>query len=564
MQNPMKHLTGRILNVAFVVTLAALAQPGLARDRWTAEEAWQWYYAQPWLVGCNFLPSTAVNDVEMWQKETFDPKTIGRELGWAQELGFNTVRVYINYVVWEADASGLKKRFDEFLALADKHGVRVMPILFDDCNFAGRTATAGKQPDPVPGVHNSQWVSSPPLAMVADRAAWPKLEKYVKDMVGAFAQDRRVVIWDLYNEPCNSGMGDKSLPLMEATFAWAREMKPVQPLTTGAWLDLNSPSSRRMMELSDIVSFHGYDGVAGIEQKLRLCTAQGRPVLCTEWLCRQKGNDFKSLFQTFRDRKIACWNWGLVAGRIQTYFHWGSPAGAPEPALWQHDILRKDGTPYNVQEVRFIKVTTGKLPPPPPKTVLAATAEKSPVLWRMTEDAPAEGWFKPGFDATAWKQAPAPFGKEEAAVGRKPNTVWASADLWLRREFDLPEGTFTDLALWMHHDDETEIYINGVLAVKAGGFNTAYEAFNIAPEAQAALKPGKNVIAAHCRQTVGGQYLDVGLARIRAEAKDEKGVKVPQAYDVAAYVWPAYTGGGRGVVIRHKPAARGGNKLTGN
>ena len=180
----------------------------------------------------------------MWQKETFDAKTIDRELGWAQELGFNTVRVFLNFVVWREDAAGLKKRFADFLKIAERHGISVMPILFDDCNFAGRVAARGKQPDPVPGVHNSQWVSSPPLAMVTDRSAWPALEQYVKDLVGTFAQERRIVVWDLYNEPGNSGMGDKSLPLMEAAFAWARETKPNQPLTSGAWTDFNSPFSQ--------------------------------------------------------------------------------------------------------------------------------------------------------------------------------------------------------------------------------------------------------------------------------------------------------------------------------
>ena len=329
--------------------------------RWPADKAWQWYAKQPWLVGCNFLPSTAVNDVEMWRKETFDAKTIDRELGWAQELGFNTVRVFLNFVVWREDAAGLKKRFAVFLKSANRHGICVMPILFDDCNFAGCVAQANKQPDPVPGVHNSQWVSSPPLAMVTDRSAWPLLEQYVKDLVGTFARDRRIVVWDLYNEPGN-GMDARSQPLMEAAFAWAREIEPIQPLTTGAWTDFNSPFSRRMMELSDVVSFHGYDPVPDIEAKLKTCAAYGRPVLCTEWLVRRNGNTFEQILPLFHDRKIGCWNWGLVAGRTQTYFPWGSPKGAPEPKVWQHDILRANGTPFDAREVQFIKVTTGKLP----------------------------------------------------------------------------------------------------------------------------------------------------------------------------------------------------------
>jgi hypothetical protein len=488
--------------------------------QWPATKAWAWYSQRPWLVGCNFLPSTAVNDVEMWQKETFDAKTIDRELGWAQELGFSTVRVFLNFVVWREDAAGLKKRFAEFLKIADRHGISVMPILFDDCNFAGRVATAGKQPDPVSGVHNSQWVSSPPLAMVTDRSAWLPLEQYVKDMVGAFAQDRRIVVWDLYNEPGN-GMGEKSQALMEAAFAWARQMKPIQPLTTGAWTDFHSPLSRRMMELSDIVSFHGYDPVPEIEAKLKICAAHGRPVLCTEWLVRRNGNTFERLLPLFRDHKIGCWNWGLVAGRTQTYFPWGSPTNAPEPNHWQHDILRADGTPFNAREAQFIKVIMGKLPASalPQRTALVPTAEKSPVPWRYTLEKPAGDWFKPDFNDAAWKRGAAPFGTEEPPFGRKPNTVWTSADLWLRREFELPPGKFTDLALLLHYDEDATVYINGVLAVKAGGHNAAYESFDITSEAQAALKPGKNVMAVHCHQTIGGQYLDLGIEGVPAEAK---------------------------------------------
>ena len=488
--------------------------------QWPATKAWAWYSQRPWLVGCNFLPSTAVNDVEMWQKETFDAKTIDRELGWAQELGFSTVRVFLNFVVWREDAAGLKKRFAEFLKIADRHGISVMPILFDDCNFAGRVATAGKQPDPISGVHNSQWVSSPPLAMVTDRSAWLPLEQYVKDMVGAFAQDRRIVVWDLYNEPGN-GMGDKSQALMEAAFAWARQMKPIQPLTTGAWTDFHSPLSRRMMELSDIVSFHGYDPVPEIEAKLKICAAHGRPVLCTEWLVRRNGNTFERLLPLFRDHKIGCWNWGLVAGRTQTYFPWGSPTNAPEPNHWQHDILRADGTPFNAREAQFIKVIMGKLPASalPQRTALVPTAEKSPVPWRYTLEKPAGDWFKPDFNDAAWKRGAAPFGTEEPPFGRKPNTVWTSADLWLRREFELPPGKFTDLALLLHYDEDAAVYINGVLAVKAGGHNAAYESFDITSEAQAALKPGKNVMAVHCHQTIGGQYLDLGIEGVPAEAK---------------------------------------------
>ncbi len=329
-----------------------------AAGQWSTERAWEWYNEQPWLVGCNFLPSTAVNDVEMWQADTFDEATIDRELGWAHGLGFNTVRVFLNYVVWKADHNGLKKRFDAFLDIAHRHEISVMPVLFDDCNFAGRIAAAGKQPEPVPGVHNSQWVSSPPLAMVTDRNAWPELERYTKDMVGTFGKDSRVVIWDLYNEPGNSSMGGKSLTLAEAAFAWAREAQPSRPLTIGAWTGLDGPMSRRLMELSDVVSFHGYDRLPGVKKKLAICRRFDRPILCTEWLHRQSGNTVEHILPVFQAQRVGCYNWGLVYGRTQTYMPWGSKRGDPVPALWQHDLFHGDGTPYRTQEVQLIRRLT--------------------------------------------------------------------------------------------------------------------------------------------------------------------------------------------------------------
>jgi hypothetical protein len=331
--------------------LPSTAIPG----QWSKDRVWKWYDSRLWLIGCNFLPSTAVNDVEMWQADTFDPTTIDRELGWAESLNFNSVRVFLNYVVWKADPEGLKRRFRQFLEIANRHNISVMPILFDDCNFAGRVAAAGQQPDPVPGVHNSQWVSSPPLAMVTNRVAWLELERYVKDMMSAFGEDRRIVLWDLYNEPGNSGMGEKSLPLAEAVFAWARQASPSQPLTIGVWTGLNSPMSRRILDLSDVVSFHGYDQLPGIQNKLMICREYDRPILCTEWLHRQSGNTVERILPTFQARQIGTYNWGLVFGRTQTYMPWGSKANDPVPSLWQHDLLHQDGRPFRAEELDLIR-----------------------------------------------------------------------------------------------------------------------------------------------------------------------------------------------------------------
>ena len=108
-----------------------LAQSASAREQWTKDQANAWYVRMPWLVGANYIPSTAINQLEMWQADTFDPATIDRELGWAQELGFNSMRVFFHDLLWEQDREGLLKRMDQFLAIADKHGIGVMFVPLD-------------------------------------------------------------------------------------------------------------------------------------------------------------------------------------------------------------------------------------------------------------------------------------------------------------------------------------------------------------------------------------------------------------------------------------------------
>jgi hypothetical protein len=333
------------------------AEPALSdTGRWPAEKAWTWYGQHPWLVGCNFVPSTAVNDIEMWQKESFDPATIDRELGWAQDLGFNTVRIFLNEVVWESDPEGLKQRLGQFLEIADRHHLSSLVILFDDC--FGPTPQIGKQPDPVPRVHNSRWVQSPGAARRDNPAAWPKLEQYVKDVVGRFGSDKRVLAWEVYNEPT------QSLPLVEAAFQWAREAKPDQPLTATVF---GTPAMEaRIKDLSDVISFHNYRTLPELKADVARLQPVQRPLLCTEWMARPHASLFETHLPYFKAQNIACWNWGLVAGRIQTYYGWGKPGTEDEPPLWFHDILRHDGTPYLASEAAVIRYATGVSKTAPP------------------------------------------------------------------------------------------------------------------------------------------------------------------------------------------------------
>ncbi len=326
-----------------------------ATGRWTVEQARAWHEKLPWPVGSNYVPSYAVNTTEMWQAETFDPATIDRELALAQDLGFNSIRVFLQYLVWKHDPHGLKKRLAQLLDIADKRALTTMPVLFDDCAFAGKQPYLGKQDEPVPGVHNSGWTPSPGHQRVADKAAWPDLEKYVADLVGHFADDKRIIAWDLYNEPGNSGMGNRSLPLVRECFAWARKARPSQPLTIGVWNGGLKELNAAQLELSDVVSFHSYGNLDAVKGMVAGLRRHERPVLCTEWLSRGLGSLPRTHLPFFKQERIACYNWGLVNGKTQTHYPWGSKKGAPEPKLWHHDLFRRDLAPYDPQELDFIR-----------------------------------------------------------------------------------------------------------------------------------------------------------------------------------------------------------------
>jgi len=327
----------------------------LPAGQWSAEQATRWYARQPWFVGCNFIPSTACNQLEMWQGETFDPVTIDRELGWASAVGMNVVRVFLHDIAWQVDPAGFRERVRTFLRIAARHGIRTAFVLFDDCWNAD--PSPGPQPPPIIGVHNSRWLQSPGVAIVNDASAWGRLEAYVKDAVGAFRSDRRVVFWDLYNEPGNSGQGELSLPLLRRAFQWARSVHPSQPLTSGLWTDSPRLNEFQLLQ-SDIITFHNYGDVESLRSHIHNLRRYGRPILCTEWMARPTST-IPTHLPLFKEQGVGCTLWGLVAGKTQTIYPWGSQPSGSEPTVWFHDLLRPDGTPYDAEEVRVLRELTG-------------------------------------------------------------------------------------------------------------------------------------------------------------------------------------------------------------
>lgn len=351
---------------------------------WPVDRANEWYARRPRPIGFNYLPRSAVNWTELWQRETFDLPTIEQELGWAAEVGFNALRTNLPQVVWADDPAGLRARIDRFLGAASRRGLATMLTLFDDCAFSGLEPYLGPQDEPIPGIHNSGAAASPGRAVVRDRTRWPELERYVGDVVGHFANDPRVLAWDVYNEPGNdfvfvppaaaksidsagrerarAGGADRADPLWphamalaREAFGWARGARPSQPLTAAVWSLQWEERERDLLDLSDLSSFHGYLPLEPTAAQVASLRAWGRPILCTEWLARGLGSRAESHLPWFAEQRIGCFHWGLVRGRTQTHLPWPGFDALYAEGGWHHDLFHPDGRPWDAGEIELFR-----------------------------------------------------------------------------------------------------------------------------------------------------------------------------------------------------------------
>ncbi|GAB3889341.1 cellulase family glycosylhydrolase [Spirosoma agri] len=357
-----------------------------APGRWSAKKANDWYAKEPFLVGANYAPANAINELEMFQAESFDPATIDKELAMAESIGMNTMRVFLHDLLWQ-DPAGFTKRLDQFLSICAKHKIRPMLVLFDSCwdSFP----KLGKQREPVPGIHNSGWVQSPGVAALTDVSQYPRLETYVKGVVGAFKNDNRILAWDVWNEPDNTndnsyGKNGKKLEpankvaivtgLLPHVFQWVRVAGASQPVTSGVWVYRTpadwqnsakwSPMEKVQFENSDIITFHQYSNPTELEKVIPALESFGRPVICTEYMARGVNSKFQSHLPIAKKAKVGMINWGFVAGKTQTFLPWDSwqnpYVNGREPAIWFHEVFKQDGTPVDPAEVAAIKQATGK------------------------------------------------------------------------------------------------------------------------------------------------------------------------------------------------------------
>ncbi len=358
-----------LLFCAAVASDTCFAQPG----PWPAEKANQWYSNQPWLVGSNYIPASAINELEMWQADTFDAERIDRELGWAEGLGMNTMRVFLHDLLWKQDSRGFRKRISTFLTIADKHRIKPMFVLFDSC--WDPFPKLGPQRAPRPGVHNSGWVQSPGEKALEDDRQRGRLRAYVKGVVGSFKDDSRILAWDLWNEPDN--LNDSSYrkeepadkiarvtELLPQVYGWARTAGASQPLTSGVWKgnwsadSKLSPMEKIQLDLSDVISFHNYGTPDVFEERIKWLGRYGRPILCTEYMARGNGSTFAGTLPVAKQYHVAAMNWGFAAGKTQTNLPWDSwkhPYTDREPAVWFHEIFDSSGKPYRPEEVELIR-----------------------------------------------------------------------------------------------------------------------------------------------------------------------------------------------------------------
>lgn len=347
------------IRILFSISLFWASACSAQRPVWTAAKANSWYAGKGWLRGCDFIPSTAVNQLEMWQAATFDPAGIDRELGYAESIGLNCMRVFLHHVAWQEDAAGFKRRVDSYLGIAAKHHISTIFVFFDDCWNA--TYRAGPQPAPKTGIHNSGWLRDPGKLYYDEPGLVDTLQSYVKDILKTFGHDPRILLWDLYNEPGNSDYGDKSLVLLEKVFTWSREADPDQPLSAGVWDSKLQHLNAFQLSHSDVITYHDYEGPEAHQRCIDSLRKYGRPLVCTEYMARLRGSTFFNIMPMLKKEDVAAINWGLVTGKTNTKYAWDTPMrDGTEPKVWFHDIFRADGTPFDPKEVDFIRSLTMK------------------------------------------------------------------------------------------------------------------------------------------------------------------------------------------------------------
>lgn len=348
-------------------------------ERWSKERAWEWYNAHPWIRGCNYMCADCVNRVDQWQSLHFEEylKTTEEELKVMKELGFNSVRLILEYVVWKEEHDSFLERFDRYIELCHKYGISCMIVLANDCmppkTELWKMPYIGEQHYDW-GYHGGRKHSQhgghscpAPHYYLDDEESRKDYFKMVEEIVTMYKDDERILMWDLFNEPGNSNRRDITMPNLKAMFEVVRKINPSQPLTVAAWWcgedrRFNNELDQFALENSDIISYHNYGRYEEHIQVIKYLKSLGRPIVNSEWLARCTDNTVFDNFPLFYLENIGSYNWGFVAGKYQTYepyeAHWNwyrDDKNAPiDFTKWFHDLYRPSLRPYDPRETELI------------------------------------------------------------------------------------------------------------------------------------------------------------------------------------------------------------------
>jgi hypothetical protein len=346
---------------------------------WTKDKAWDWYRQTPWLRGCNYMSCDCANRIDQWQELGFEKRleTADKELELAASIGYNSIRLILEFIVWEQEHDGFMERFDRYLTTAYKHGIRSLIVFGNDCmppkDEHYRPLKLGKQSYDW-GYHGGrkhsqhQQHNQMGYHLLDEPELAEKHYEWVHEIMNKYKHDPRIVVWDLYNEAGNVNRDTVTIPHVKKFFEIARDVNPDQPITSCLWKGLSRDNKlpeveQYILENSDIISYHNYGSYQNNIQIIKRLKEYGRPILNTEWLARMTHNTVQEMYPLFYLEKIGCYNWGLVAGLYQTYEPWNGlwqryDAGKGENldfTKWFHDLFRPNHRPYDPNEIDLIK-----------------------------------------------------------------------------------------------------------------------------------------------------------------------------------------------------------------
>ena len=382
------------MNIKMIVKMAAVGALALtaANDAWAArkgpwpkEKAWAWYNAQPWIRGCNYMPASCANRVDQWQAYGSEARfaEMERETALMQKDGLNAVRIILGdlgFAVWRAEHDGIMQRFERMLEIFDSHGIRVILVFGNDCSRPKplwSLPEMGEQKWDL-GYHGGRKLSQhgsypdlPGYTAVDDPALREEFFKMCEEFLTKYAHDRRILFWNLWNEPGANRRDKISPPHIRRLFELAWRIDPDQPLAADIWTGRVSWPEKDVAEavgaeLNDIISYHSYlDLPAQTAQAKALKERFGRPMVNTEWLARVFDCTVQDVYPFFAQNRIGCTMWGYVNGKYQTHEPWEYTWRQLEdnPKLmhyfkftkWFHDLYRPSLRPYDPYEIAIIR-----------------------------------------------------------------------------------------------------------------------------------------------------------------------------------------------------------------